>query len=398
MLVASATANLGLGVWAVVHSDSIAAGTSERDSRSVDAAAGEATARSGIAGASTLDWRSVESTDYRQYVRNLRAIGCPEQTIFDIIVADVNMLFARRSSAPDGASLGYWQSRRGVSSRDEARRVRLRRELEDERRELLRDLLGPQALERLDAYTARGSELEDPERFAFLGPEKRAELEALEARFGAIELAARERDYRGVVTASAERALAELSVRRRRAIEALLTEQELFELDVRTSPTAVRLREQLDGFGPSEQEFRDLYRSRAEYERGLLATQDVRDPDVIEERIAIEERLVSEARRALGETRYQDYERARDVDYQTLRRLAEHFELPARSATDVHSIKARVEGEVRRIDADPALAAAERDAALARLQLETERALQTILGREALGAYRQDNRWWLFFE
>jgi hypothetical protein len=32
----------------------------------------------------------LESTDYRTYVRNLRAIGCPEQTIRDIITADVD--------------------------------------------------------------------------------------------------------------------------------------------------------------------------------------------------------------------------------------------------------------------------------------------------------------------
>src|SRR5437899_3128213 len=31
-----------------------------------------------------FDWRQVESEDYRQYVANLRALGCPEQTVRDI--------------------------------------------------------------------------------------------------------------------------------------------------------------------------------------------------------------------------------------------------------------------------------------------------------------------------
>src|SRR5690349_610511 len=41
-------------------------------------------------------WHEVESDDYVSYIKNLRAIGCPQQTIRDIIVADVNQLYAHR--------------------------------------------------------------------------------------------------------------------------------------------------------------------------------------------------------------------------------------------------------------------------------------------------------------
>lgn len=41
-------------------------------------------------------WSQIESGDYRIYVANLRAIGCPEQTIRDIITADVDSLYAAR--------------------------------------------------------------------------------------------------------------------------------------------------------------------------------------------------------------------------------------------------------------------------------------------------------------
>jgi hypothetical protein len=40
-----------------------------------------------------FNWESVESTDYKQYIANLRSIGCPEETIRDIIRADVNKLY-----------------------------------------------------------------------------------------------------------------------------------------------------------------------------------------------------------------------------------------------------------------------------------------------------------------
>lgn len=48
------------------------------------------------AGEPPFSWRQVESPDYRTYVANLRKIACPEQTIRDIITADVGGLYARR--------------------------------------------------------------------------------------------------------------------------------------------------------------------------------------------------------------------------------------------------------------------------------------------------------------
>src|SRR5690242_7331814 len=43
-----------------------------------------------------FSWREVESEDYPTYVANLRDIGCPEQTIRDIIIADVNALYGQK--------------------------------------------------------------------------------------------------------------------------------------------------------------------------------------------------------------------------------------------------------------------------------------------------------------
>jgi hypothetical protein len=44
----------------------------------------------------TFTWEAVESGDYLTYIENLRTIGCPEETIRDIISADVNKLFDQR--------------------------------------------------------------------------------------------------------------------------------------------------------------------------------------------------------------------------------------------------------------------------------------------------------------
>jgi len=56
-------------------------------------------------------WNQLESTkDYRLYVANLRAIGCPEPTIEDIVRGDADRAFSweRRQLGLDGSGSGPW--------------------------------------------------------------------------------------------------------------------------------------------------------------------------------------------------------------------------------------------------------------------------------------------------
>jgi len=56
--------------------------------------AGELAATTAGAEPKPFHWSQLESSDYRTYIANLRSIGCPEQTVHDIITADVGSLFA----------------------------------------------------------------------------------------------------------------------------------------------------------------------------------------------------------------------------------------------------------------------------------------------------------------
>src|SRR5262249_4910910 len=86
-------------------------------------------------------WQEVESPDYPTYITNLRNIGCPEQTIRDLIIADVNALFARRRATelitPEQQ---WWRSEPDTNVLQVA--LEKTRALEDERRGLLSRLLG----------------------------------------------------------------------------------------------------------------------------------------------------------------------------------------------------------------------------------------------------------------
>src|SRR6185295_18356963 len=43
-----------------------------------------------------LSWASIESTNYVNYINNLRAFACPEETIRDIIITDIAKVFGKR--------------------------------------------------------------------------------------------------------------------------------------------------------------------------------------------------------------------------------------------------------------------------------------------------------------
>src|SRR5689334_18167509 len=41
-------------------------------------------------------WRQLEARDFKVYIEKLRGVQCPEETIRDIITAEVNKLYAKR--------------------------------------------------------------------------------------------------------------------------------------------------------------------------------------------------------------------------------------------------------------------------------------------------------------
>ncbi|HWQ91486.1 MAG TPA: hypothetical protein VN673_07425, partial [Clostridia bacterium] len=89
-----------------------------------------------------FSWREVESPDYATYIANLRDIGCPEQTIRDIIIADVNALYSKRLATelvtPEQQ---WWRAEPDPAVLQVA--AEKARTLDEERRTLLSRLLGP---------------------------------------------------------------------------------------------------------------------------------------------------------------------------------------------------------------------------------------------------------------
>ncbi len=343
-----------------------------------------------------LNWQSVETSDYRQYIRNLRAIGCPEETVYDIIVADVNTLYALRLKTADSAApWRYWDAEDEIVSREETAHQRMRRDLEKEKTALIKNLLGADAVERMKKYQLWGGEENVNRKLAFLPEEKRESLKALQQRYYEMEQEAMEWDANSVLTDRSREKIIELRKVEDAELRAQLSPTELQEYDFRFSETASHLRRELNGFHPTEQEFRQLYELRKTYEQQMGASLDVSDPNVIKAREENEQRLVQRGKEILGESRHAEFVRSQDVDYQNALRLTKYMNLPETAAAEVYTLKQQQDAEVTKLRSNPDADEEQRLRLFFNLQQEGDARLQQILGPQGFDTYRQNNRWWM---
>jgi hypothetical protein len=90
--------------------------TASGSTASTSPSAADAPARASQTNPARLDWIQIESTDYPTYINNLRKVGCPEQTVREIITADVADLYAQKRQELGLDLSGFWVGR---WSRDE---------------------------------------------------------------------------------------------------------------------------------------------------------------------------------------------------------------------------------------------------------------------------------------
>ncbi|HVV02136.1 MAG TPA: hypothetical protein VHH88_12285 [Verrucomicrobiae bacterium] len=74
------------------------------------------------------DWTALESTNYEVYIRNLRSIACPEETITEIVRADLKRAFAPRFASITAHETFARKDQRISSYRE---RQRINNEIED---------------------------------------------------------------------------------------------------------------------------------------------------------------------------------------------------------------------------------------------------------------------------
>jgi hypothetical protein len=280
-----------------------------------------------------LDWRQIESDDYKAYIKNLRAIGCPEETIRDIIIADLNKLYAAKwkdSVRPPGQAK-YWEPLDGSIGSD-PKSVAARQSLDLERRNLIRDLLGVEgeADARKQQMTFNYLDLED-RLLDYMTEDNRKQAVAIKAWdrtevHRIQELAASEnRELTAAENAEINRIRSEANTRMKQA----LGEDGFFQYNMRTSLTASTLRSRLVGFAPTEGEYVGIYTEQVRLKNGLGELQKAgAAANTPEQQQLLQTQFEQNLKQQLGQQRYQEFLLTEDPTYRDIMRRAQERDLP----------------------------------------------------------------------
>lgn len=357
-----------------------------------------------------FSWRQLESEDYHKYIDNLRSIGCPEQTIRDIVLADVNKLYAAREnplkskppSMPGGAA--------AETEEQKLERLRQLRVVQQEKRWVVKELLGIDIP--LDLLPSSGSRDYHAFEIALraLPVEKRDAVQMLQENYWLQSDALKAR-YDKKRTPEFVVESRQLTESLRQELTKILSPTEMDDYDMRTSSTAKQLSSTLATyFRPTETEFRQIFRAKRDYEETVQrlsiptapatppseggapkpnARQLAADRQAVEQaRTAALNQMNEQLKSTLGEDRYTEYERSQDRTYDLLARLGFRYGLPQEKVLEAYELQKSVGPKPGPVGAG---SAQDRQVDRAALQRQVTDQLTAILGEQAARGYLRVN-------
>jgi hypothetical protein len=336
-------------------------------------------------------WASLESTNYFDYVANLRAFGVPEETVRDIVVADVNKLYASleaplkaQLSSPDATRQNTTARRAALEASLEARQKL--RDLLREKNELLKALVGVTLP--LERPGANPRELERYQSaFNALPSAKRDAVREIQENywlnFDALLASAPSRRSTGFAEA-----LRKLKADRQAQLGKVLTAAELEEFEIRTSGVGVGLSEALADFKPGEEEFRQIFRIRRQLDEADSGR--VLGGGAARRALGDRERQVDEQIKGLlGAPRYAEYQRSQDPIYQELLPLAARYGLSKEAVLRGYESLRQSSEQEEEVRTNRSLSQEQRREALTSLQARRDQTLSSTFGEKAARAFKR---------
>jgi hypothetical protein len=342
-----------------------------------------------------FDWSRMEAVDLADYVKNLKAVGCPAETIYDIIRgAHGRQVIAAMEKVFAPLTADFW----GLASKG---KKGLEKEFEESVRQLERKQKAEwEKLEALIGFKpspVRDANATLAKRVNFLPPEKQKLFADLNAKFDEMMREANppadgkerpDRDEKRV-----QEKLAEIRKQRSDAIRDLMTPAEFAEYEMRGSRNS-RWAEGVLGFEPKPEEFASITRLKAKLdERFAIKTNDKQAAKEIAATRAAEEALQIAA--VLGPARFEEYQRGLDEGYKAAMRVTVFYDLPPERAAQVYEIKRSADEYLATLNANTDLSPEDRVAALGAARQGILDGIEKILGPQAAKLYRNNNGGWL---
>jgi hypothetical protein len=331
-------------------------------------------------------WRELESTNYETYVANLRAVGCPERTVRDLLLAELRASYAARGRT-EQPRMTFWTggAERARWLKAEAQR---RRKLEKEYSALALRLLGVEWSPEDDWDL----NCQDQAVMRFIaGPmpeESFAKLMTILSRYERLNDQFNETEQ-WIRLPEDETRRREAHARLRAELLALLGPVALDEFLARSSVVG-------NGAGPdlrleaielSAAELRAIAVVRTRHFDPMLELLDIEEMPEEEEARAQADFLAA-VRTLLGDRRFADFERSQDENYVALYE-AVHEEVGRTAVTQAFEVSREAHAAVERLGDDASLDAEERARLQAQVAALAESELRRILGEKAWQAARE---------
>jgi hypothetical protein len=323
-------------------------------------------------------WQDVESPQYLAYIDSLRAVGCPEDKVRTIILADINELFAKKRLKEAVAhDPEWWRSEPQIMMVNVLQEKG--RALEEQRRELIAKLLGSEALEneKSETYFWSNVQLTGPV-LGDLSAEAHNQVQDICARsMERHQTAFWSRVNEGQPLNSVE--MAKLREQTRADLRQVLNPEQLEEFLLRYSHNAHQLRDQLRGVEPTPEEFRKIFRVMDPFEHQMQLEYGGLETLSEKQRERHERQRDEAIRDALSPQRYQAYLLTKDPLYRQAQMMAMQFNAPPKAIIPIYQMTKLNESKRQKIINDASLTPQQKSEALNAVQQEQQQTIHKIV-------------------
>jgi RNA polymerase sigma factor (sigma-70 family) len=268
-----------------------------------------------------FSWSEVESSDYREFMQKLRAIGCPEATIRDLVIADIS----RNYGAKMLAVFRRIHSIAHVGAVGDADMLEIRaelRRLKKEKRTAVENILGKDAVKDL---TFLSEDFVAETTYAWLPQEKQERVSQIDDRSSELLNSISRSNTLFRIAGDETSARKKVLSVRQEELGQFLTPAELKEYEIRNSGIGLQIRIN-QFFQPAEHEVAAIYDSETALEQiPEPVGERVEDRSV---RLAKKEEIAQQLRTAIGDERYQEYEQSKNPEWQDAFGFSQRFNLP----------------------------------------------------------------------
>ena len=381
-----------------------ATSTTGTAAENVSGAAGE---NSVVTVTGKFSWRDLTATDLKEYIRKLRAANCPEPTIQDLMLAEVNRQFSAKTRAflnsPEIADQNlFWKPYQRNRDPEKAKQDRARwktyQAAQKEKTALIVELFGfdvekqrlkDEGYDPQDNWNYGNSEL------SFLPESKREAVQKYleDAQDKAQELYA---DMSGGWGPEQRAKQKQLEAEKLAGLAQFLTPSEVREYELRNSSAAQQIAADLHGVDLTRAQYEALYDIHKKYGDSIYNWGDANLDEVAQKKIVQNQKdLKAEVAVALGEQKFAELDRAQDYQFQQLKSLAKRNDLPADTAPKIYDFKQAAEKAVEALKANQDLTPEARQTALTQIRTETEQSVQAALGDKIFKRYQSNGGWWI---